>query len=59
MRLIHNAGYLDRSHSLQSKLLKTHILQFWTAQIIDKAANNLLPNNIKTSLKVADQLLIT
>lgn len=51
IRIIHGAGYRDHTNSLflQSKLIKfKDMVDFHTAQILFKAKNNLLPENIQT-----------
>lgn len=51
IRIIHGAGYRDHTNSLflQSKLIKfKDLVDFHTAQILFKAKNNLLPENIQT-----------
>ena len=48
--VIHKVGYLDNTHSLflQSKIMKfTDMVKFQTAQVMYKAKNNKLPNNIQ------------
>ena len=50
IRVIHKVGYLDNTHSLflQSKIMKfTDMVKFQTAQVMYKAKNNKLPNNIQ------------
>lgn len=49
LRIIHKTGYRDHTNPLflKSKILKfTDLVHFLTAQIIYKAINNLLPDNI-------------
>lgn len=44
IRVIHNVGYQDHTHSLKF----TDIVKFKTAQIMYKVNNNLLPQNVQT-----------
>ena len=55
IRVIHKVGYLDNTHPLflQSKILKfTDIVKFQTAQVLYKAKNKKLPNNIQKLFNV-------
>ena len=55
IRVIHKVGYLDNTHPLflQSKIMKfTDIVKFQTAQVLYKAKNKKLPNNIQKLFNV-------